>query len=232
MKILVVDDDRVLADVIAYSLQRAGFQIIQAFDGVTALQRWSEDKPDLIVMDVNLPRLDGFAVCQRIRTEAPTPIIFLTVRCEDADVVRGLELGADAYMTKPFSPRQLVARAQAILRRANAVSSIPHLPYRNLQAAIVVPGDREVHLGGGRSAHLTPLESRLYELLLSSPGQVQTFDEIIAHVWGAKAGDRSLLRQLVHRLRNKIETDPTHPAYIQTVAGRGYAMTRKFMPVE
>jgi DNA-binding response OmpR family regulator len=226
MKILVVDDDRVLADVISYSLQRAGFQIIQAHDGMAALQRWSEEKPDLIVMDVNLPKLDGFSVCQRIRTQAPTPIIFLTVRCEDADVVRGLELGADAYMTKPFSPRQLVARAQAILRRAFPASNGPLPPYRELQ---VYPGKREIYFEHGKSISLTPLESRLFHLLLSNPGKVQTFDEIMAHIWGAHRGDRGLLRQLVHRLRNKIESDPAHPAYIQTIPGTGYILAKKFM---
>jgi DNA-binding response OmpR family regulator len=229
MKILVVDDDRVLADVISYSLQRAGFQIIQAHDGMTALERWSEEKPDLIVMDVNLPRLDGFAVCQRIRTEAPTPIIFLTVRCEDADVVRGLELGADAYMTKPFSPRQLVARAQAILRRACPASGEAIPLYHDLQ---VSSSYREIYFEPGKSIRLTPLEGRLFHLLLSNPGQVQTFDEIMAYVWGARAGDRSMLRQLVHRLRNKIESDPAHPAYIRTVAGTGYFLVEKAIALE
>ncbi len=118
MKVLVIDGDRVMADVVAYALQRAGFEVFQAYDGISALERWAEVRPDLLILDVNLPRLDGFAVCQRIRRECDTPIIFLSVRCDDADVVQGLELGADAYLGKPFSPRQLVARANAVLRRA------------------------------------------------------------------------------------------------------------------
>lgn len=118
MKALIVDDDRVLADVVAFTLRREGFEIVLAYDGQAALQRWSSEKPDLIVLDVNLPKLDGFAVCRRIREQSDTPIILLTVRGEEDDVVRGLELGADDYITKPFSPRQLVARTQAVMRRA------------------------------------------------------------------------------------------------------------------
>ena len=118
MKALIVDDDRVLADVLAFTLRREGFQVIQAYDGEAALERWAEEQPDLIVLDVNMPRLDGFAVCRRIREQADTPIILLTVRGEEDDIVHGLKLGADDYITKPFSPRQLVARAQAVLRRA------------------------------------------------------------------------------------------------------------------
>ena len=115
MKALIVDDDRVLADVVAFTLRREGFEIVMAYDGDTALQRWFNEKPDLVVLDVNLPKLDGFAVCRRIREQADTPIILLTVRGEEDDVVRGLELGADDYITKPFSPRQLVARTQAVM---------------------------------------------------------------------------------------------------------------------
>jgi DNA-binding response OmpR family regulator len=117
MKILVVDDDRVLADLISFTLRRESFQVIQAYDGEAALQRWAAEQPDLVVLDVNIPGLDGFTVCRRIREQAQTPIVLLTVRAEDDDVVKGLSLGADDYIAKPFSPRQLVARLQAILRR-------------------------------------------------------------------------------------------------------------------
>ena len=113
MKALIVDDDRVLADVVAFALRREGFQVIQAYDGLSALQRWAEEKPDLVVLDVNLPKMDGFTVCQRIRRESDTPIIMLTVRSEDNDIVYGLDHGADDYIAMPFSPRQLVARAHA-----------------------------------------------------------------------------------------------------------------------
>jgi len=115
MKALVVDDDRVLADLTAFALRRAGFDVIQAFDGEVALRRWEAEQPDLIILDVNLPRVDGFTVCRRIRAVAATPIIMLTVRDKEDDIVRGLNLGADDYMAKPFSPRQLLAKVREFL---------------------------------------------------------------------------------------------------------------------
>ena len=125
MKVLVVDDDRVLADLVVFTLRRAGFEAIVADDSTSALLRWAEDKPDLIILDVNLPGKpglqDGFAICKRIRSESDIPIILLTVRDEEEDIVTGLEIGADDYVLKPFSPRQLVARIQAVLRRAGTV---------------------------------------------------------------------------------------------------------------
>lgn len=154
MKVLIVDDDRVLADVVAFALRREGFQVIQAFDGLSALQRWAEDKPDLLVLDVNLPKMDGFTVCQRIRKEADTPIIMLTVRGEDDDIVHGLELGADDYIPKPFSPRQLVARAQAVLRRAGQATSPAPREAGNLHLST---SRREVRIGEAEPIALTVL---------------------------------------------------------------------------
>ena len=152
MKALVVDDDRVLADLVAFALRRAGFDVIQAHDGEAGLRRWAEDAPDLVVLDVNLPRLDGFTVCRRIRAEADTPIILLTVRGEEDDLVRGLEWGADDYVTKPFSPRQLVARAQAVLRRAGKAPS-PAL--RQAGPIALDLARREARVEGGEAATLT-----------------------------------------------------------------------------
>ncbi len=219
MKVLIVDDDRVLADVVAFALRREGFQVIQAFDGLSALQRWAEDKPDLLVLDVNLPKMDGFTVCQRIRKEADTPIIMLTVRGEDDDIVHGLELGADDYIPKPFSPRQLVARAQAVLRRAGQATSPAPREAGNLHLST---SRREVRIGESEPIALTVLEGRLLDCLIINSGQILTFDTLIDHVWGAQGGDRDMLRQLVRRLRRKIEIDPANPAYIQTVPGLGY----------
>ena len=144
MKALVVDDDRVLADVLAFTLRREGFEVSRAFDGQAALERWAEEQPDLIVLDVNLPKLDGFAVCQRIRQQANTPIILLTVREEEDDIVHGLELGADDYITKPFSPRQLIARAQAVLRRAGKLVA-PAI--RRVGQLTLDPNRREMYIG-------------------------------------------------------------------------------------
>jgi DNA-binding response OmpR family regulator len=219
MKVLIVDDDRVLADVVAFALRREGFQVIQAFDGLSALQRWAEDKPDLLVLDVNLPKMDGFTVCQRIRKEADTPIIMLTVRGEDDDIVHGLELGADDYIPKPFSPRQLVARAQAVLRRAGQATSPAPREAGNLHLST---SRREVRIGEAEPIALTVLEGRLLDCLIINSGQILTFDALIDHVWGAQGGDRDMLRQLIRRLRRKIEIDPANPVYIQTVPGLGY----------
>ncbi len=231
MKVLIVDDDRVLADVLAFTMRRAGFQVAQAFDGEAALQRWAEDRPDLIVLDVNLPKLDGFAVCQRIRDQAETPIFILTVRDDEDDIVHGLDLGADDFITKPFSPRQLVSRAQAVLRRAGKTPAPAVLQVGELT---LDPGRREMRIGQGEATSLTPLENRLLDYLMLHAGQVLSADAITEHVWGAEGGDRDTLRQLVHRLRGKIaracrperagEPDPTRPDYIKTVPGLGYGL--------
>jgi DNA-binding response OmpR family regulator len=231
MKILVVDDDRVLADVLAFTLRREGFQVIQAYDGKAALQRWEEDQPDLIVLDVNMPKLDGFAVCRRIREQADIPIILLTVRGEEDDIIHGLGLGADDYITKPFSPRQLVARTHAILRRAGkTVAPV----VRQVADLALDPSRRELRIGHGETVPLTPLESRLLDYLMLNAGHVLTAEAIIDHVWGVDGGDRDMLRQLVHRLRSKIaracdttpgEQEPPVGTYIETVPGLGYGLT-------
>jgi DNA-binding response OmpR family regulator len=221
MKALVVDDDRVLADLVSFTLRREGFEVIQAYDGEAALQRWGEAQPDLIILDVNLPRVDGFMVCRRIREQADTPIILLTVRGEEDDIVRGLELGADDYISKPFSPRQLVARAQAILRR---VGKTPAPAIRQVGELTLDPKRRELSLGQAPAISLTPLECRLLDYLMLNAGQVLTTEAIIDHVWGVDGGDRDMLRQLVRRLRSKIEPDPTKPVYIETVPGLGYGL--------
>ncbi len=231
MKALVVDDDRVLADVVAFTLRREGFQVILAHDGEAALQHWAEEQPDLIVLDVNLPKLDGFAVCRRIREQADTPILLLTVRDEEDDIVHGLELGADDYITKPFSPRQLVARAQAVLRRAGRT---PAATVRQVGELTLDPNRREMRIGQAEAVSLTPLESRLLDYLMLNAGHVLTAEAIIDHVWGVEGGDRDMLRQLVRRLRNKMvqagsagtgAPDPARPNYIETVPGLGYGLT-------
>lgn len=221
MKVLVVDDDRVLGDVVAFTLRREGFEIILAYDGATALERWEEHQPDLIVLDVNIPEVDGFTVCKQIREKTKTPIILLTVRGDEEDIVRGLDLGADDYIVKPFSPRQLVARANAVLRRAGQATSSPILRVGEL---IFDPQQRKVSIAGGESISLTPLENRLLEYLMLNAGHVLTSDAIIDHVWGPSGGDRDMLRQLVRRLRRKIEPNPKDPSYINTIPGLGYGL--------
>ncbi len=221
MKALVVDDDRVLADLVAFALRRQGFDVIQAHDGEAALRRFAEEGPDLVVLDVNLPRLDGFSVCRQIRAQTDTPIILLTVRGEEDDLVRGLEWGADDYITKPFSPRQLVARAQAVLRRAGR-SPAPAI--RQAGAITLDLTRREARLAGGETVTLTPLEARLLDYMMVNAGRVLSIESIIDHVWGPEGGDRDMVRQLVRRLRAKIEPDPAQPIYIETIAGMGYGL--------
>jgi DNA-binding response OmpR family regulator len=222
MKALIVDDDLVLADLVAFTLRREGFQVIQARDGEAALRRWADEEPDIIVLDVNMPKLDGFAVCRRIRAQADTPIILLTVRGDEDDIVRGLELGADDYIPKPFSPRQLVARIQAVLRRAGMT---PTPATRQAGELTLDPGRRELRIGEGDPISLTPLENRLLEYLMLNAGHVLTHGAIIDHVWGPEGADLDMLRQVVHRLRNKIEPDSSEPVYIETVPGLGYGLS-------
>ena len=222
MKALIVDDDVVLADLVAFALRQEGFQVLQARDGETALRRWAEEEPDLIILDINIPKVDGFSVCRRIRAEDDTPIIMLTVRGDEDDIVRGLELGADDYIPKPFSPRQLVARVHAVLRRAGK-TAVPTI--RRVGDLTFDPGRRDVRIGDGEPISLTPLESRLLDCLTLNAGHTLTHGAIIDHVWGPAAADRDMLRQLVHRLRAKIEPDPSNPVYIETVPGLGYGLT-------
>ena len=221
MQVLIVDDDLALADVLSFTMRRAGYEVCLAHDGLAALERWKTASPDLILLDLNLPRLDGLSVCKQIRTVDDTPIIMLTVRGEDEDVVTGLESGADDYVVKPFSPRQVVARVEAVLRRANRgpVSSVP-----------IEAGDLTLDLtrhqllcGEEVLVQLTRLECRLLEALMHNPGQVVLADQLIDYVWGSAGADRSMLKQLVYRLRQKIEADPSNPLMLTTVSGIGYA---------
>lgn len=227
MRALVVDDDRVLADLVAFALRREGFDVIQAHDGEAAIRRWTEDRPDLVILDVNLPKLDGFSVCRRIRSTdtpssgAPTAIIMLTVRSEEDDLVRGLSLGADDYMAKPFSPRQLVARAQAVLRRTGKA---PTPAVRQVGPIAFDSSRREARVAEGNLVALTPLEARLLDYMMVNAGSVLTTEGIISHVWGPEGGDRDMVRQLIRRLRAKIEPDPTRPMLIETIAGVGYEL--------
>jgi DNA-binding response OmpR family regulator len=227
MKALVVDDDRVLSDLVAFTLRREGFQVIQAYDGQSALQRWEEEQPDILMLDVNLPKtvpkLDGFDVCRIIREQADTPIILLTVREDEDDIVYGLKIGADDYILKPFSPRQLVARVQAVLRRVGKTSG-PAV--HQIGELALDPSRREARIRDGEPVSLTALESRLLDYMMLNAGQILPIQDLIDHIWGPGGGDRDMLRQLVRRLRGKIELDPSQPVYIETVAGLGYGLRR------
>ncbi len=220
MKILIVDDDEQLSSIIRFTLKREGFTTLTALDGQTALDLWQREAPDLILLDVNLPRLNGHEVLRRIRAESKTPVIMLTVRADDEDVVQGLDLGADDYVAKPFSPKTLVARIRAVLRRASGE------PVRELSSSglSLDPERQQVQRGDDPPIRLTPLEFRLLQHLMLNRGQVLTADTLIEHVWGYEdTGDRVLLKQLIRRLRRKIEPDPAVPRYIETVPNVGYS---------
>jgi len=230
MKALVVDDDRVLADLVVFTLRRAGYETVMANDATSAIRRWREDEPDLILLDINLPGTpgleNGFAICRHIRSESDIPIILLTVRGEEADIVRGLEAGADDYVLKPFSPRQLTARVQAVMRRFRATSGSEPARF-SVDGLDFNPKLREVTLADDSLKTLTPLESQLLEALMLNAGQVLTFDELISDVWGPGGGSAEMLRQLVKRLRSKIEADSANPEYIQNLPGLGYVFKIK-----
>ncbi|MFZ4828071.1 MAG: response regulator transcription factor [Phototrophicaceae bacterium] len=219
MKALIVEDDMVLADVVAFTLRREGYEVLLAQDGETALERFEAEKPAIILLDLNLPKLDGGAVCRKIRQSHNTPIIMLSVRDSDADVIRGLEIGADDYLTKPFSPAQLLARMRAVLRRTG--QNTP----KKLSLGIVTlnPERHQLEVDGKDTIQLTPLEFNLVELLMTNREQVLPTQTIIDRVWH-DGGDKAMLKQLIYRLRQKIEVTDI---YIDAVLGVGYALMRR-----
>jgi DNA-binding response OmpR family regulator len=225
MKALVVDDDLALADVVSFTLRRAGYEVVAAYDGEKAMERWRNESPDFIVLDLNLPKLSGLEVCRRIRREAETPILILSVRNEDDDVVDLLKAGADDYIVKPFSPRQLVARIDTVLRRAGT----RHPAQEKFQAGNLSldTGRGEISDGSETAMRLTPLESQLLQTLMLNVNQVLTGESLIDSVWGVNGGDRAMLKQLVYRLRAKLEKLPKGGVFIETVQGLGYCLATK-----
>ena len=222
MKVLVVDDDLELAGLVAFSLRQAGYLAVEAPDGPSALEAFAAETPDLVILDVNMPRLDGFEVLRRIRAAgSSTPVLMLTVRAAEEDQVKGLDLGADDYLAKPFSPRTLLARVRALLRRAGLEKAAP----ATAGAVSLDPELQTASVDAAAPVRLTNLEFRLLQLLVANAGRPLTPEKITSHVWGWRgAGDRQILKQLVHRLRLKIERDPAHPERIETVAGVGYRL--------
>jgi DNA-binding response OmpR family regulator len=221
MKILVVDDDADLLALVGFALAQAGFVVVKAADVASALRTFANESPDLAILDINLPGGSGFDVCEAIRRQSRIPVMMLTARGEEEDLVRALDLGADDYLTKPFSPRTLLARVRALLRRAGletggaaSVGSV-HLDLEALT----------VRIRGEEPVRLTKLETRLLQILIANAGHVVGTERLLTHVWGHRgSGDRQLLKQLVHRLRQKIETDPAAPDLLKTEAGAGYRL--------
>src|SRR6516165_12517545 len=220
MKILVSDDDRDLRELIGFTLSQAGYLVLKAGDGPAALRMFEEESPDLVVLDINMPGASGFQVCESIRKRSRVPVIMLTVRGEEEDLVRALDLGADDYLTKPFSPRTLLARIKALLRRAGMESTTPVAAGR----ITLDLNEHTVRIGEAEAVRLTKLELRLLQMLLANAGHTVSSDRLLVQVWGHRSGgDRQLLKQLVHRLRHKIEADPAAPALLRTAAA-GYKL--------
>jgi two-component system response regulator MtrA len=224
--ILLVEDDPSIREVTALGLRSAGFTVTTAADGVEGLERWRSDRPDLVLLDVMLPRLDGLEMCRAIRREATTPIVMLTARGDTIDVVVGLESGADDYVRKPFEMPELVARLRAALRRhANDADREADGEIR-LGSLRIHPGGRTV-VREGREIALTRTEFDLLLALARRPGQVFTRDQLLDHVWGYDyLGDSRLVDVAVGRLRAKVEADPAAPELILTVRGAGYKAAR------
>ncbi len=222
MKVLIVDDDRDLRELIAFALTQAGFLVVKAADGPSAVRMFDTEAPDVVVLDINMPGASGFQVCEAIRARSSVPVMMLTVRSEEEDLVKALELGADDYLTKPFSPKTLLARLKALLRRAGMESTAPPLTAGRIALNIE---EHTAQIGGAAPIRLTKLELRLLQMLLTNSGRTVSSDRLLVHIWGHRnSGDRQLLKQLVHRLRQKIESDPALPRYLQTAAGAGYKL--------
>lgn len=224
-KILVVDDEKPIADILKYSLEREGFKVITAYDGEEALKLTFEKKPDLIILDIMLPQKDGFTVCREIRMKMSVPIIMLTAKETEIDKVLGLELGADDYVTKPFSTRELIARIRAILRRI--------AEEKPSKEEIIRCGEIEIYLKkaevkkGPKTLNLTYREFALLCFLAKNSGYVFSRNKLLTQVWGYDYyGDERTVDVTVRRLREKVEDNPSKPQYIKTKRGIGYYMRK------
>jgi DNA-binding response OmpR family regulator len=218
--VLVVDDEPIVREVVARYLKREGYRTLEAADGDRARQLVEQEAPSLVVLDLMIPGTDGLALCRWIRSSSRLPVIMLTARGEEADRIVGLEIGADDYVTKPFSPRELVARVRSVLRRAEP--SLPPAERMTFDDLEVVPATREVRKGG-RPLQLTAKEFDLLQFLASHPRHVFSRDQLMTRVWGySTALDTGTVTVHIRRLREKIEDDPSHPRFLQTVWGVGY----------
>ena len=227
-KILVVEDDATLLGVLKYNLTKEGYNVVTAGDGLQGIEVARSQKPDLIILDLMLPKMDGFEVCRILRKEMIVPIIMLTARIEEVDKIVGLELGADDYLTKPFSMRELLARVRAMLRRTEMVKQEADktdavVPQTIHASDIEIDLSRHVMLRSGKPLELTPKEFDLLVFLVRNRGQVFSREALLQKVWGYDfAGDTRTVDVHIRWLRQKIETDPNKPERLATVRGVGY----------
>ncbi len=221
-RILVVDDEERMVRFIRLNLEHDGFQVTEAYTGSQAVDRLRDTLPEVILLDVMLPDIDGFEVLQLIREVSDVPVIMLTAKGEEDDRVRGLELGADDYVTKPFSPRELVSRVRAVLRRTEAVRGATQGPIQ-VDDRLKIDFDRREIWVEGKLVKLRPTEYRLLYHLVQNAGWVMTHDQLLAKVWGYEYRDEPhYVRLYVNYLRQKLEKDPSNPKYILTERGVGY----------
>ena len=223
-KILIVDDEKNIVDILKFNLKKEGFTTIEAFDGEQAVELAFSENPDLIILDVMLPKMDGFTVCRKLRQSLTTPIIMLTAKEEEVDKVLGLELGADDYITKPFSQRELMARIKANIRRT-AMEEVAATRAANIIQAkdLVIDCDRYEVKRDGKVIELTLREFELVKFLAMHPGQIFTRETLLEKVWGYEYyGDVRTVDVTVRRVREKLERDPSNCEYILTKRGVGY----------
>lgn len=221
MRILVADDDADLRALIGFTLMQAGFDICTAVDGESALQAFQQNSPDLVLLDVNMPEPNGLKVCREIRGRSPVPIMMLTVRDVEEDLIEAFDSGADDYVHKPFSPRALIARVRALIRRSEPLDAAP-VTAGQLR---LDPEQRSLQFGAAPPIRLTPLELKAMQLLMVTPGRTVTAEKLLLHLWGrATARERRTLKQLIYRLRHKIESDASTPEVLQTTPGAGYKL--------
>jgi DNA-binding response OmpR family regulator len=222
-RILLVDDEQAIQTLLAYPLRRDGYEVVAAHDGREALDRFAEQRFDLVVLDVMLPRVDGIEVCRRMRARSQVPIIMLTARDDEIDKVLGLEIGADDYITKPFSIRELRSRIRAALRRTEMLRRQPGGEEPIVSGDLRIEFDRRAVTMRGERVTLTYVEFEILAALARSPGAVLTRETLLEHVWGDSAyRDPRTIDVHIRHLREKLERDPSSPEYLFTVRGVGY----------
>lgn len=229
IKILLVEDDPDILDLTAYVLRRERFVVIEATDGAQALRRWKTDRPDLVIMDLGLPALDGFEVLRRIREEDQTPILVITGRKDAHDILRCFNLGSDDFVPKPFEYRELIARARAILRRAQAAQGEATEPSVQLDGLTLDPVTYEV-TWRDESVRLTPTEFRILYLLVTNAGHVVPASRLYTYVWGSEGADANALRSHMSHLRRKLEINGASPGSITSIPAVGYIFRRSPQP--
>src|SRR6478609_6046623 len=222
-RILLVDDEQAVQTLLTYPLRKEGYEVVGAMDGQEALNRFSEERFDLVVLDIMLPKLDGIEVCRRLRTRSQVPIIMLTAKGDELDKVAGLEMGADDYITKPFSVMEVSSRVKAALSRGGMTGSVAAGNEPIHAGDLEIDFERRSTLLGGEQAQLTYVEFEILATLASAPGRVFTREMLLQHIWGDSTyRDPRTVDVHIRHLREKLESDPKQPEYLFTVRGVGY----------